>query len=165
MQHKLYSALLILLSLIGIADATYLSYTALTNTALTCNIKGLDGCNTVAQSVYSHLFGIPLAVYGVAFYVLFFVLACAVLFFSRAWLVKSLVALGVIGLVASIIFELIQVVLIKALCVYCLVSAVTSFFLCIFAVLLWKAASHTPKPNQELPPDAPQDLSHEQAAA
>ena len=70
---------LLVLSFLGIADSTYLSYTALTGSSLACSIKGLDGCNVVAQSIYSHLFGIPLGVYGVIFYVLLF-------YFSRHWL-------------------------------------------------------------------------------
>jgi uncharacterized membrane protein len=138
MHKKILSAGLLVLSFLGIADSAYLSYTALTNTALTCNIKGLDGCNTVAQSVYSHLFGIPLALYGVVFYVLVFILSAALLFWSHRLLRAWIAAFGAVGLIASIIFELIQVVLIKAICVYCLGSAIVSLFIFILAMMVWK---------------------------
>jgi uncharacterized membrane protein len=129
---------LIILSFLGFADSTYLSYTALTHTALTCSIKGLDGCNVVAQSVYSHLFGIPLALYGVGFYVLLFVLALLVVLVPIRLAHDALAALGVIGLVMSVFFMLIQEFLIKAICVYCLGSAIISLFACILSVLLWR---------------------------
>jgi uncharacterized membrane protein len=148
MHTKILTVGLLILSFLGIADSTYLSYTALTNTALTCNIKGLDGCNTVAQSVYSHLFGIPLALYGVVFYVLVFIFAAAALFWTRRFLTAGLATLGTLGLIASIIFELIQVVLIKAICIYCLGSAIISLFLCILGLLVWRWTNR----NTSIPP-------------
>jgi uncharacterized membrane protein len=139
-MHKKFMVVgLLVLSFLGIADSTYLAYTALTNTALTCNIKGLDGCNTVAQSPYSHLFGIPLGLYGVVFYGLVFILSAALLFWSRKLLRDLVAALGVLGLLASIIFILIQIILIKAVCVYCLGSAVIALFVCILALALWRS--------------------------
>ena len=127
-----------ILALLGLADSIYLSYTELTGSALACNIKGLDGCNIVAQSIYSHLFGIPLGVYGVVFYVLLFVLTLAVMRVSARLAHDLLAGIATIGFLASIVFMLIQEFLIKALCVYCLGSAIISFFAFILALLLWK---------------------------
>ena len=128
---------LLLLSLLGIADSTYLSYKAFTGGALSCTIKGLEGCNVVAQSAYSHLFGIPLGVYGVVFYAAVFILALLVLIVPIRFAHDALAGLGILGLIASIFFIGIQIFLIKALCVYCLGSAAISFLGCILAVLLW----------------------------
>ncbi len=129
---------LLLLSLLGIADSTYLSYEALTGGALSCTIKGLEGCNLVAQSIYSHLFGIPLGVYGVVFYAAVLILTVLVLSVPIRFAHDALAGLGVAGLIASIFFIAIQVFLIKALCVYCLASAAISFFACILSVMLWR---------------------------
>jgi uncharacterized membrane protein len=128
---------LLLLSLLGIADSTYLSYEALTGGALSCTIKGLEGCNVVAQSVYSHLFGIPLGVYGVVFYAAMFILTILVLMVPIRFAHDALAGLGISGLIASLFFIGIQEFLIKALCVYCLASAAISFCACILSVLLW----------------------------
>lgn len=58
---------LFILSLVGFFDSLYLSWGALTGSPLICGI--LEGCNVVAQSSYSWVFGIPLAMYGVAYYI------------------------------------------------------------------------------------------------
>ena len=136
---------LLLLSLLGISDSAYLSYKALTGGALSCTIKGLEGCNVVAQSVYSHLFGIPLGVYGVVFYTTVFILTVLVLMVPIRFAHDALAGLGILGLIASIFFIGIQVFLIKALCVYCLASAAISFFACVLAVLLWHRFTVTKK--------------------
>jgi uncharacterized membrane protein len=126
------------LSLLGLADAWYLAGAALTDTALTCNIAGLNGCNVVAQSPYSHLLGVPLGVYGVVFYSVFLLLAIVALGKPGRKLNLALLALGTAGLLASAWFLYIQFALIKALCVYCLASAGISVLLWICTVVLWR---------------------------
>lgn len=142
---------------LGIADAWYLADSALTNTALTCSIAGLNGCNTVAQSVYTHIFGIPLGVYGVGFYILTFACAAFLLVSRMRMAYRALFLLGLIGLIASIFFVGVQVFLIQALCIYCLGSAAISVL--IFALATWIWARYTPPnvvsiPAIPLPPDA-----------
>ena len=138
-MHKNYLVLgLLILSFLGIADSWYLASKALFGGELACSIKGLDGCNQVAQSVYSHLFGIPLGIYGVIFYSLLFILAALITIVPIRLAHDALAGLGIIGLIASIFFVGIQVFLIKALCIYCLGSAVISLLACILAILLWK---------------------------
>jgi uncharacterized membrane protein len=134
---------LLVLAFLGIADSSYLAYTALSGSKLVCSIKGLDGCNVVAQSIYSHLFGIPLGLYGVVFYSLLFILAALVIIVPRRFAHDALAALGILGFIASVFFMLIQVFLIKAVCVYCLGSAIISLFACILSVLVWKKFTNT----------------------
>ncbi len=138
MRKKPLLVVLLVLSLLGIGDSWYLASKALFGGELACSIKGLDGCNQVAQSVYSHLFGIPLGVYGLLFYGLLFVLVITAFFVSTRLLRRGLAGLGALGLVASIIFEGIQIFLIKAICVYCLGSAIICLFVFILTVLLWR---------------------------
>ncbi len=129
MKRPTLVSLLIALALLGLADAWYLADSAMTGAQLTCNIAGLDGCNIVAQSPYSHVFGIPLGVYGVVFYTLFLVVS--VFTFWRPLRIVD-VAIGLlasVGFAASIYFVYIQVFLIKALCIYCLGSAAISLLI------------------------------------
>lgn len=120
---------MLVLSVIGLIDAWYLADSALSSSALFCDIAVLDGCNTVAQSPYSRLFDIPLGVYGVGFYGIFFGLA-TFLFASRKKIVSLLLlAWGILGVVASVAFLYVQFVLIQALCIYCLLSAFIAFVL------------------------------------
>ncbi|MEK7602066.1 MAG: vitamin K epoxide reductase family protein [Patescibacteria group bacterium] len=121
---------------IGLLDAWYLADMALTGGSLTCTLEGLDGCNVVAQSSYSRLFGQPLALYGVFFYV-FFLITASLAFYKPTRTVDHLIILlGIGGFASSLYFLYVQFVLIQALCVYCLGSAIASTCLLALAILL-----------------------------
>lgn len=131
--------ILLLLAFAGIADAWYLAASALSDTALSCDLGAvLDGCNIVAKSPYSHFLGIPLALYGVGFYAVTFVLAGLLLVLHDRWLTRALYILGLAGALASLVFLAIQFALIKALCVYCIGSAIISFLVFFVVQDLWR---------------------------
>jgi uncharacterized membrane protein len=133
------SVVLLVLSFLGLADAWYLTASAVNHTALSCDLGAvLDGCNIVAKSDYSFFMGLPLALYGVLFYALVFVLAAAVLVVPAKLFYQSLFALGALGSLASLVFLYIQFFLIKAICIYCIASAVITFMVFLVAYDLWK---------------------------
>lgn len=139
MNRSLLIALILALSFLGIADSWYLYQSAITDTALSCDLgSGLDGCNIVAQSAYSRIFGVPLALYGVGFFALSFVLTAALSFMPSRMLYRALLALSAAGVAASAVFVYIQFALIKALCIYCIVSAGITVLLLGLSWLLWK---------------------------
>ena len=141
---------LLVLTFLGIADAFYLTLSAFQGAALFCDVGAvLDGCNVVAQSPYSKLFGLPLALYGVVFYGVVFVMVSALFVLTHHPLYQAVVTLGVIGFIASLIFLFIQFVLIKALCIYCIISAVIAALICLMAIQLW--AKHAPGRVKPLP--------------
>lgn len=122
-------------SFFGIADSAYLAEHSVATSLPSCSFGGaFDGCRVVAESSYSHLFGIPLGVYGVAFYSILFALAATTLVVAHTYLVRLLRIFSVIGAAASAVFIYIQVFLIGALCLYCVTSAVISF---IILVIVW----------------------------
>lgn len=131
MSMKTYSTLVVVLALLGLVDAAYLTQVAYTGGSLTCSIAGLSGCNVVAQSAYSKVFGVPLALYGVVFYAGFLL----VFLFSRIrphhrlFLIVTL--MGLVGVLFSTYFLYVQIVLIKALCIYCIGSAMVTYLLSI----------------------------------
>ncbi len=130
MNRTSLSVLLVLLAFFGIADAWYLTASALTDTALSCDLGAvLDGCNIVAQSAYSKIMGVPLATFGVLFYSLMFVAAGLLFVFKHHLLDRALFWLASVGAVASIGFLGLQFIFIKALCIYCIASAVASFMM------------------------------------
>jgi uncharacterized membrane protein len=128
MTKNVLFAVLIGLSLLGLADSLYLAEKATLDQPLFCNIgEGLDGCNIVAQSPYSQFLGIPLAYFGVAFYVL--VLLATILTMVRPFEFSYhvLMIVTTIGALFSVAFLFIQIVLIQALCIYCIASAIIAF--------------------------------------
>ncbi len=120
----------------GMADSAYLTQHELSGTPLLCNIGNLSGCNVVASSQYSHIFGIPLAEFGILFYSVIFVLAALEIVLFDQLLRRALQALSFIGLLSSIYFTFVQIFLIGAFCVYCFASALTTLLIFIFASLL-----------------------------
>lgn len=126
--------LMLFFAAIGIADAFYDSYSIYAGQMLWCP-PPIDGCNTVANSPYARIFGIPLGNLGVIFYLYMFALAALLLLdpFSRGLRLGALIytALGVSG---SIYFMYIQLAYIHAFCIYCLVSAVLTLLLVITAI-------------------------------
>lgn len=131
---------LLVLAFLGLADSWYLAESAYMGTDLTCDIEGLDGCNTVAQSPYSWVFGIPLAAYGVGYYGLLFVVGAFLLTRRDFWLYQGALALGMVGLLASIYFLYLQLAVIKATCIYCLASFVIASLIALIAWILYRKA-------------------------
>jgi len=145
----------------GIADSAYLAQSELSGTPLLCNIGNLSGCNIVASSQYSHIFGIPLAEFGILFYSVMFVLAALEIVLFDQLLRRALQALSLIGLLSSLYFTFVQIFLIGAFCIYCFASALTTLLIFIFASLLEplrrRAQSIVPPaspPNLGMPPTA-----------
>ena len=129
MNTRTYSTIVIVLALLGLADAVYLTEIALTGGTLACDIAGLNGCNVVAQSSYSRVLGLPLALYGVIFYggLLLTFIASRVRPHRTYFLVIALIA-G-IGVLFSTYFLYVQIALIHALCIYCIGSAGIAYLL------------------------------------
>ena len=123
---------ILVFAFIGIADSAYLAEHEANGTPLICNIQSLSGCNTVASSQYSLLFGIPLAQYGVLFYSILFVLSALELAIFDRLLRRIIQGVSLVGVVASLYFTFVQAFVIGAFCIYCLASAFValSIFVC-----------------------------------
>jgi len=117
----------------GLANSAYLTQSEQNGTPLLCNIEHLNGCNIVAASPYSHLFGISLAEYGLFFYAIVFFIAAMELVLVDQLLRRTLQALALAGFIASLYFTFLQVFIIKALCVYCMGSAALALFIFVAA--------------------------------
>lgn len=144
---------ILLLAFFGLADSIYLTQHELSGTPLICNLQNLSGCNVVASSQYSHLFGIPLAEFGILFYSVLFVLAALELVIFDQLLRRALQALALVGVLSSLYFTSVQVFLIGAFCIYCFASALTALLVLIFASLIEPIRKRTPKASA--PPPAP----------
>jgi uncharacterized membrane protein len=128
--------LILFLAFFGLADSAYLAQNALSGTPLICDIQSLSGCNTVAASEYSRIFGIPLAEFGVLLYSIIFVLAALELVLFDRFLRRVLQVVSGIGAAVSLYYAFIQVFVIGAFCIYCFASSVTAILIFIFATLI-----------------------------
>lgn len=56
-------------ALLGLLIATYLTLYHYAGIPLVCSSQGLINCESVLNSPYAYLFGLPIAVYGIVFFV------------------------------------------------------------------------------------------------
>ena len=127
---------ILLLAFLGIANSAYLAQQKANGEPLICDIQNFSGCNIVAASEYSKLFGIPLAEYGIIFFSILFVLAALELVIFDQLLRRVLQGVSLVGVAASLYFTLIQAFVIQAFCMYCLVSALVTLLIFILAGLI-----------------------------
>src|SRR5439155_14591255 len=108
------------LSLIGLADAIYLTVQDLTGQSLRCTI--VSGCSEVLGSAYAHIGPVPLAVLGAVAY--FTVFSLAILAAFGYQLARPLLAgLVVVMFLMTLWLLYLQAFVIHHFCQYCLLSA------------------------------------------
>lgn len=111
----------------GFVDSTYLTVTHFLGATVPCSI--VHGCEKVLSSQYSSIFGIPVALLGAFYYLTILVLAVIYFDSRKTSVLKLLACLTPFGFLASLIFVYLQIFVIGAICLYCMVSATTSTIL------------------------------------
>ncbi len=127
-------SVLIVISFVGFLNATYLTAKHYIGTPLPCSI--LEGCEQVTNSKYSIVFGVPVALGGVFYYLSIFILLIIYLDIRKNKVLSLASLLTVVGFLASMWFVYLQLFIIKAICLYCMVSAVISTILFILGVII-----------------------------
>lgn len=107
------------LATFGIGVATYIAVAESGGGSPVC-LAGGRGCQTVAESSYSHLLGVNIAVFGIVGYVL--LLGCALLRGDVARMAGF--ALALVGFGYSLYLTYLEVFTIEAICQWCVASAV-----------------------------------------
>ena len=122
-----------LISLVGLADATYLTVQSLTGETLVCG--GSADCFRVLGSVYARIAGIPVAAFGVVGYFGAFSLATFAAFgYARARKFFPLIVWTMFAVTLWFLF--VQAFMLHAFCRYCLLSAALVFVLAAVVVLI-----------------------------
>jgi uncharacterized membrane protein len=115
-----------IVSLAGLADATYLTVQALTGETLGCG--GSPDCFKVLGSAYARVAGIPVASLGVLAYFSVFTFATFALFGYARARIFLILTVGAMFL-GTLWLLYVQAFLLHAYCRYCLFSAATTFLL------------------------------------
>jgi protein-disulfide isomerase/uncharacterized membrane protein len=129
--------LLLLIPILGVIDASYLSWLSATRTS-----ECFGGhCAAVIGSSYGKFFGIPVATLGLSVYLLLSYLA--IRFYSGAHhLLKWILRISGVGSVVSVYFLYVQKFVLELWCPYCVLSAILMFSLC---GLAWSHRKETSK--------------------
>jgi uncharacterized membrane protein len=116
------------LSLVGTAITSYLLYTRYSHTRIACPT---GGCETVQESRYSELAGIPVAAIGLAGY-----LGLLATTFVRAeWARAAAVATSLAAVAFSAYLLVVQLVVIDAVCAWCVASDCVILAIALLAVV------------------------------
>lgn len=125
-------ALAAVLSLVGLADAIYLTVEHLTGRSVRCSVT--SGCSEVLASPYATVGGYPLAAFGALAYFTAFSLATLAAFGSER--AGSLLAVLVALMFATSLWLLyLQAFVLHAFCQYCLLSAAITTLLLVIVIV------------------------------
>jgi uncharacterized membrane protein len=125
-----------LLALMGLGVAAYLAYVEVKHVEAVCGPVG--ECNIVQGSDYALLLGIPVAVWGVLNYLAIGVLWAGQRYLTGRW--ANLSALGLLGLTSfgtlfSIYLTCLELFVVRAICAWCLSSAVITTLIMLLVVI------------------------------
>ena len=127
-----------LLSLLGLADAIYLTVEHVTGQSVRCTI--IAGCSEVLSSSYAAVGSVPLAAIGAAAYFSAFSLATLAAFGYR--LAATLLMLLTIAMfLVSLWLIYLQAFVIHAFCQFCLFSALITLLLLAVALIARRVKS------------------------
>ncbi len=113
-----------LLAALGSIDALYLTWIKVSDAKAAC--ASLGDCEAVNTSIYSEIIGVPVAMLGLAMYVLIVVL---VWLEARRpelteWVQLAVFGLALVGLIFSGWLTYVEIEILQAICPYCVISAV-----------------------------------------
>ena len=132
-QSKLPFWIMLFLSWIGFADAAFLAAKYYLGSPVPCLV--IQGCEKVLNSIYAETGSIPNVLIGSIYYGLIFLGVVAYLDQPKKVTLNFLWWGTAVGGLFSIWLLFVQVVLVKAFCFYCLISAAASiglFLMCHF---------------------------------
>jgi uncharacterized membrane protein len=125
----------LLLCIIGLGISIYLTYEHYTgNKTLACSENGKVNCAKVTTSQWSHIAGVPVAVFGLIFFV-----GMTVLCLPWLWRVATLDLLRVVGVIVGVGSALylvwIELFKVDAICLWC--TGVHIITLLLLGAVLW----------------------------
>ena len=127
------------LALCGTGLATYLAMYKLGMIGqLACTV---GQCETVNLSRWATFLGMPVAVWGVGFYVVLFLVALTGTterFVNATWVSHALLALSAWGVLFSAWLTYLELYVIHAVCMFCVISAILVTVLLFVSILEWK---------------------------
>ncbi len=137
-------AAIAVLALAGAAIAAYLTYTRYSGASIVC---ATGGCETVQQSSYAKVAGVPVAVLGVVAYLA--LLASAL---GRGPAAASAGAvLGLAGVAFSLYLLAVQLFVIDAICQWCVASDAVMVLIAVAAAARLPLAQNPPGVLRESP--------------
>ena len=129
----------------GLLIAGYLTYVETSHIEATCGVIG--DCNTVQQSVYARILGIPVGMIGILGYVVMLFVWWLGKFRNLRQGNTLLFVITFLGVGFSIYLTILEPFVIGASCVWCLTSAVIMTLILWLSSPIWDMGVHRLQPN------------------
>jgi uncharacterized membrane protein len=135
---------ILIIALVGFADATYLSVEHFMGVIPPCSITG--GCEKVLTSSYAVVLGIPVSLVGSVYYLLI-VIGSLIFLESKhvaklekhnSEILRISLFLTIPGFLASLWFTGAQIFIIHSYCAYCLGSAIITTILFVLTIIVFR---------------------------
>lgn len=135
------AGIMALISFMGFVDAAYLAVKWYTGGVIPCSI--FESCDIVTKSVYGDIAGIPISLLGALYYLT--ILLIVIYYFDKKSVkaLRTAAWLTIIGMVTSVILISIMAFVLKAYCLYCIISATTSTLLFISGMIVIRSTRNT----------------------
>ena len=149
LSYQTYSTSILLITLVGIFASAYLTlshyrnYTDIDYSSF-CAISQAINCDTVSQSPWSILLGIPLALWGLFAYLLFFILITLAWKNTpeRRYIWDMLFVIAFLYSLADLYFGYVSAQKIHAYCIMCLLTYAVSFSLLFSTWIIRRRFNH-----------------------
>ena len=129
----------LLFALAGFIDATFLSFEHFRNIVPPCSI---GSCETVLTSSYSVIFGIPVSLLGVLYYLALLIGLFLYIDLKHAVIARITLSCTIFGFAMSMWFVAVQAFILHSYCLYCMASATISTLLLLSALYVFKTYRH-----------------------
>jgi len=129
---KSFKIALIVIGLIGLSDASYLTYAHYKAHPINCfnQVQEVNSCQVVANSIYSTILGVPISLLGMGFYLVIISIGALSLWKKDfTFLLNLLLPFSALAVLFSMRLTYLQVNVIGYICYYCLLSALLSVIL------------------------------------
>ncbi len=124
---------------LGFIDAGYLTVEHFLNRVPPCSL--VSGCEKVTTSQYAVIYGVPMALMGALYYLAIILALVLYLDMRSDWIVKWTARFSAVGFLFSLWLVYLQLFVIKAICQYCMLSALSSTGLFVIGLLVLRSLS------------------------
>lgn len=149
---KKYSWAIIGVAILGFLDAAWLTVAHYFQVPIPCGL--VQGCDIVTTSAYSEILGVPVALLGALYYLTTIVATIVALEKQGPSLLRLVGQFTWTGFVASLYFVGLQLFVLRAICLWCMASAITSTALLILGLFVIKLLNVDRNPSAVHPPVA-----------
>jgi uncharacterized membrane protein len=136
MQRFLNNKLILystVLGFFGFLDSLYLTVLHYKNIIPPCSVH--FGCEKVLASTFSMLGPVPLALFGVIFYMTVIIVSLLIVIEGRKQFLKFFHFAVLVGFLVSVVLFSIQLLILKSFCQYCILSEVIATGLLFLSLL------------------------------